>query len=77
MECSSRGLRRCSGFFETLEAATDPNHPNHAEAKEWLDYYDPKVIDELAVKYALGRIANRRKAAKARLAKNKDPAGSS
>ena len=43
-----------------LEAVADPNHPNHAEAKEWLDEYDPKVIDELPIKYALSRIANRR-----------------
>jgi hypothetical protein len=54
-----------------LEAVADPNHPNHAEAKEWLDEYDPKVIDELPIKYALSRIANRRNAAKARLANNK------
>ena len=58
------------GFYETLEAVADPKHPNHAEAKEWLvDDYDPKVIDELSIKYALSRIANRRNAAKARLAK--------
>ena len=42
-----------------------------SEAKEWLDEYDPKVIDELPIKYALSRIANRRNAAKARLANNK------
>jgi hypothetical protein len=54
-----------------LEAVADPNHPNHAEAKEWLDEYDPKVIDELSIKYALSRIASRRNAAKTRLANNK------
>jgi hypothetical protein len=59
------------GFYETLDAIADPNHPNHAEAKEWLDDYDPKVIDELPIKYALCRIANRRNAAKARLTKKK------
>jgi hypothetical protein len=53
-----------------LEAVVDPSHPNHAEAKEWLDEYDPKVIDELSIKCALGRIANRRNAAKTRLADN-------
>lgn len=51
-----------------LEAVVDPNPP-HAEAKEWLDDYDPKVIDELSIKSALGRIANRRNAAKIRLGK--------
>lgn len=54
-----------------LEAAADPNHPNHAEAKEWLDEYDPKVINELPINYALSRMANRRNAAKTRLANKK------
>ena len=57
------------GFYEILDALADPNHPNHAEAKEWLDEYDPNVIDEVAMKYALSRIANRRNAAKARAKK--------
>jgi Plasmid pRiA4b ORF-3-like protein len=57
------------GFYETLHAAADPSHENHAEAKQWLDDYDPDTIDELPIKYALGRIANRRNAARARLAK--------
>ena len=54
-----------------LDAAADPDHPNHAEAKEWLDDYDPDAIIELPIKYALGRIANQRNAAKARIAKTK------
>ena len=57
------------GFYETLEAAADPTHENHAEAKQWLDDYDPDTLDELPIKYALGRIAARRKAARARLGK--------
>jgi hypothetical protein len=57
------------GFYETLEAVADPSHESHAEAKEWLDEYDPNVIDDLPITYALGRIANRRNAARARLAK--------
>ncbi len=60
-----------SGFYETLDAATDPEHPDHAEAKLWLADYDPNEFDELPIKYALGRIANQRNAAKARLAKKK------
>jgi Plasmid pRiA4b ORF-3-like protein len=59
------------GFYAILEAVADPNHPNHAETKEWLDEYDPKVIDERSIKYSLSRIASRRNAAKARLANNK------
>jgi hypothetical protein len=62
------------GFCETLAAAADPDHPNHAEAKEWIDDYDPNVFDELPIKYALGRIANQRNAAKTRLTKKKPSA---
>ena len=57
------------GFYEMLAAAGDPEHPDHAEITEWLDGYDPSEIDELPIKYALSRIANRRNAARARLAK--------
>ncbi len=59
------------GFYEKLDAAGDPGRPGHAEAKQWLDDYDPDEIDELPIKYALGRIAKQRNAAKARLAKRK------
>jgi hypothetical protein len=31
--------------------------------------YDPDTFDELPIKYALGRIANRRNAARARIAR--------
>jgi hypothetical protein len=59
------------GFYEMLAASVDSTHPNHIEAKEWADDYDPQVIDELPIKYALGRIANRRNAARARPARKK------
>ena len=62
------------GFYQMLDAAADPNHPDHTEAKEWLDDYVLDTFDELPIKYALGRIANQRNAAKARLAKKKPPA---
>lgn len=57
------------GFYDKLEAWVDPNHPDHEEIVEWLDDYDPDTIEELPIKYALGRIAARRNAAKVRLAK--------
>lgn len=63
------------GFYETLGVAADPDRPDHAEAKEWLDDYGPDVFDELPIKYVLGRIANQRNAAKARLAKKKPSRG--
>ena len=59
------------GFYELLEAIADPTHPNHVHLKEWARDYDPATFDALPIKYALGRIANRRNAAKARLAKKK------
>jgi pRiA4b ORF-3-like protein len=59
------------GFHELLEALADPAHPSHAHLKEWAGDYDPATFDALPIKYALGRIANRRNATKARLAKKK------
>jgi hypothetical protein len=59
-----------SGFYGLREALADPKHPDHADAKEWVgDDYDPNTFDELPIKYALSRIANRRNAARSRLAK--------
>jgi len=66
------------GFYELLEAIADPAHPSHAHLKEWAGDYDPDTFDELPIKYALGRIANRRNAARTRIAKKKHlgaPAG--
>jgi hypothetical protein len=60
------------GFYAMLDALADPRHPEHADIAEWLDEYDPKHIDVLPLKIALGRIANRRNAAKTRLTKEKD-----
>jgi len=59
------------GFYDMLAAVADLKHPNHDDAKEWLDDYDPKHIDDLQIKYALSRIANRRNAAKSRTAQKK------
>ncbi|WP_376094045.1 plasmid pRiA4b ORF-3 family protein [Roseomonas sp. CCTCC AB2023176] len=57
------------GFYDKLAIAADPAHPDHAEIVEWLDDYDPRTIDELQTKIALGRIAKRRNSAKARISK--------
>ena len=59
------------GFYHMPDALADPNHTDHAEVAAWLDEYDPDAIDELPIKCALSRIANRRNAATARLAKAK------
>ncbi|MGV8855891.1 MAG: plasmid pRiA4b ORF-3 family protein [Devosia sp.] len=44
------------GFYDLLAARNDLNDPDHAQALEYLDDYDPDVIEELPIKYALGRI---------------------
>ncbi len=59
------------GFYEQLDILADRQHPDHAEVAEWFDDYDPEALDELVIKIALGRIAKRRNAAAARLAKKK------
>lgn len=59
------------GFYDLLDARADPEHPNHADAKAWLDDYDPDQLDELPIKFALGRLAARRNSAEARI--NKSP----
>lgn len=57
------------GFYAMLEALADPGHPDHEDAREWAEDYDPDVLDEEPVKVALGRIAKAPKRAKARWAK--------
>jgi hypothetical protein len=59
------------GFYELLEAISDPTHLSHADIKEWAGEYDPDTFDTLPIKYALGRIANRRNAARTRIANKK------
>ncbi len=57
------------GFYNMLDALADHEHPDHAEVSEYLEGWDPKEIDELPLRIALGRIANRRNAARTRIAK--------
>lgn len=54
------------GFYNILEALAGSKHPDHAYAKEWFGDYDPGKIDEARIKYAVGRIAARRNAARKR-----------
>jgi len=63
------------GFYELLRARADPSHPEHEQIVEWLDEYDPNIVEPLPIKYALGRIAARRNAIKARLAKKSPDQG--
>ena len=57
------------GFYEMLEARSDPAHPDHAEITEWLDDYDPDELDVFPIQGALDRIAARRNAAAKRIMK--------
>jgi hypothetical protein len=52
-----------------LDALADPEHPDHAEAAEYLEGWDLKEINELPLKIVLGRIADRRSAARTRIAR--------
>jgi hypothetical protein len=52
------------GFYEMLSALADPDHPDHAEIAAWLEDYDPHEINALRIKYGIGRIAARRRAAR-------------
>jgi hypothetical protein len=64
------------GFYETLDALANPNHPEHAALTEHFEGYDPKNIDTMLIDIALSRIANRRNAAIKRAATKKaSPAG--
>lgn len=54
------------GFYGMLDILGDPEHPDHAEIKEWLAGYDPEVVDEARIKAALSRIARRLKRARVR-----------
>ncbi len=57
------------GFYNTLDALADPRHPDHAHAKEWFEDYDPKSVDTVSIKNAVGRLASWRGASKKRASK--------
>jgi hypothetical protein len=43
---STRGLRRCPGYLELLDALADPRHKRHEELLEWVGgEYDPEQFD--------------------------------
>ncbi len=54
------------GFYNMLDIAADPKHPEHNDVKDWLGGYDPAHYDEPRLKRAVGRIAAGRKAARRR-----------
>ena len=68
-DCPPENCGGIPGYYNMLDALADPNHPDHAEVAEYLEDWDPKEIDELPLRIALGRIANRRNAARTRITK--------
>jgi hypothetical protein len=47
------------GFYNTLEALEDKNHPDHDYAEEWFGDYDPNHIDVAAIEAALVHLSAR------------------
>lgn len=68
-DCPPEDCGGIPGYYTMLDALADPEHPDHAEVAEYLEDWDPTEIDELPLRIALGRIANRRNAARTRIAK--------
>jgi hypothetical protein len=58
------------GFYDKLQARDDPAHSEHAEISQWLGGYDPDELEEMPIRYALGRIAGRHNAAATRIRKS-------
>lgn len=67
-DCPPENCGGIPGYYNMLDALADPKHPDHAKVAEYLEDWDPKEIDELPLRIALGRIANRRNAARTRIA---------
>lgn len=59
----------CRAAAGRFKARADPEHPDHADIREWLDGYDPDELDLFPIKVALGRVAARRNAAAKRIIK--------
>jgi hypothetical protein len=68
-DCPPEDCGGIPGYYNMLDALADPKHPDHAEVADYLEGWDPKEIDEFRLKIALGRIANRRNAARTRIAR--------
>lgn len=52
------------GFYESLQALADPNHPEHEHMAEWFGDYDPAAVDHKGIQITLNGIAKRLPAAK-------------
>lgn len=59
------------GFYQLLDIFADPKQPDPDGLREHFEGYDPGLVDMIAMNFALGRIANRRRAAQVTAAKRK------
>ena len=54
------------GFYDKLDMAADPDHPDHADIKEWLGDYDPETVDVASINRAFARLTGQGRGGKSR-----------
>lgn len=60
MQCPPEDIGGVPGFYEFLEAITDPEHPDHEDRLDWYGgTFDPAGFDRERIDKALARIAAR------------------
>ena len=65
--CPPEDIGGPPGYAEFLEAMADPNHPRHAELKEWYDAdFDPNAVNVPAIQRQLTDLAKRWSRSKAK-----------
>jgi hypothetical protein len=47
------------GFYEALDALTNPKHSDHHQTKSWFGKYDPGVVNKKQIESALAKIAKK------------------
>ncbi|MEN3974296.1 plasmid pRiA4b ORF-3 family protein [Emcibacter sp. SYSU 3D8] len=57
------------GFYDLVAILADSDHPEHDEISDQLGDFDPTVVNEDAIRVALGRIAGARRAMQVRMRK--------
>lgn len=61
--CPPEDCGGAPGYAHLLEAIAAPGHEDHADMVEWAGpEFDPALVDEAAIRKALGKLAKRTKA---------------
>ncbi len=47
------------GFYEAIDALTNPKHPDHKQTKSWFGKYSPAEINKKQIESELAKIAKR------------------